>query len=292
MTLTVAALDGILTTQDRGRIGMARYGVGTSGAADRTSAKQANTLVGNDCDAALLELAGTVVALRAMTEVLVAVTGATRPVEVETARPSPHPPGGFAMPVLLSPDDLLWIGPAARGVFSYLAVRGGFQIAPVLGSCSFDVLAGIGPPPLRIGDVLEVGTMVASATVVGPPVVLPSDECLLRVVEGPRDGYIIDSDALYCNVFHVGGQFSRTALRLMTPNPLVRCGTELPSEGLLPGAIQVPGDGQPIVFLADHPVTGGYPVVGCLLAADVDRAAQCRPGTQIRFVRARSESSV
>ncbi len=170
----------------------------------------------------------------------------------------------------------------------YLAIRGGIDVAPVLGSRSTDTLSGIGPPPLQVGDVLPVGPEPAALPVVdlAPVRLPPGDTVVLRAVLGPArrlrhrpdraDGYHLDGVEPQRPHRHAAGGREAAAGRRRRDA----------ERGDGPGAIQVPPGGEPVVFLADHPVTGGYPVVAtvCDADVDVDRAAQVRPGQGVRFV--------
>nr|BFE68787.1 hypothetical protein GCM10020092_020880 [Actinoplanes digitatis] len=175
-----------------------------------------------------------------------------------------------------------------RGLRSYLAVRGGFAVPPVLGSRSTDRLTGIGPPRPAADDVLPIGTAppggrgtgTASARGATPPAGEPWE-----VDIGPRDDWFtaVALETLLSAEFTVSPASDSVGLRLTGP-ALSRSRTaELPSEGVVRGAIQVPPDGQPIIFQSDHPVTGGYPVIAVLTPAAADLAAQARPGAKVRF---------
>jgi biotin-dependent carboxylase-like uncharacterized protein len=186
-----------------------------------------------------------------------------------------------------------------------VAVRGGIDMPPVLGSRSADLRSGLGPAPLRPGDRLPVGqpseTPPAQAIQAGqagqagpealgaevaPVMPVPGEATELRVIPGPRDDWFeAGALELLCGTGYVVTPASdRTGLRLDGP-ALPRAGDdELPSEGVVTGALQVPPGGQPILLLADHPVTGGYPVVAVVAAADIGLAAQLRPGSRVRFV--------
>jgi biotin-dependent carboxylase-like uncharacterized protein len=278
---------GLLTTiQDLGRPGYAHLGVGRSGALDAPALARANALVGNLGTAAGLETTLTGVSLRAEAPVTVAVTGAPAPVTVDGTRVD------FDAPVDVPEGALLEVGPASVGVRSYVAVAGGITVAPVLGSRSTDTLSGLGPPPVRAGFVLPLGT--SDRTVAPPPPEVtygePADEVTVRIRMGPRhDWFSVPArDALVEQPYTLSVKSNRVAARLSGP-PLTRATPgELPSEGIVLGAIQVPADGQPLVFLADHPTTGGYPVIAVVDRADLPLLAQARPGTRIRFVVRRS----
>ena len=281
-SLTVVDPGPLTTVQDAGRVGWAHLGVPRAGALDGPAADHANRLVGNDVAAAVLETTLGGVTLTAEGTLTVAVTGAPCPVSVGGRAVS------FAEPFVVREGQRLTVGPAARGVRSYVAVAGGVAVEPVLGSRSTDTLAFVGPPPLRAGDVLPVGTAAAlpRGTDVGHVRGLPRP-ALLRVYDGPRLDWF-DADVLGTLTsapYTVTGESNRVGLRLEGGRlRRVRQG-ELPSEGLVLGAVQVPPSGQPLVFLADHPTTGGYPVVGLVDPADLWQCAQLRPGEQVRFTR-------
>jgi biotin-dependent carboxylase-like uncharacterized protein len=282
--LTVLASGLLTTVQDRGRPGWASIGVTRSGAADRQAAALANRLVGNDAAAAVLEVTVGGLQVQAGRTLLVAVSGAPAPVTVD-GRAAP-----FDAPLTLRPGQVLGLGNPAVGLRSYLAVRGGIGVPPVLGSRSTDTLSGLGPAPLRPGDVLPVGALAAAEPVVDvAPVGAPSSRPVLRVLPGPRRDWMAPTawTALTTEDWTVSPDSDRVGLRLAGPR-LDRARTdELPSEGLVPGAVQVPPDGAPVLFLVDHPVTGGYPVLAVVTTDDLPAAAQLRPGDRVRFRPAR-----
>ncbi len=274
--LTVLAPGPLTTVQDRGRPGLAALGVGRSGAADRASAALANRLVGNPPDAAVLEVTLGGLALRAEADLLVVTTGAR----------CPGSPAHVA-PVRVRAGDRLRLGLPASGLRSYLGVRGGIDVPPVLGSRSTDVLAGLGPAVVAAGDVLPVGTSTVPlpGVDVAPVADPPAGEVTVRLLPGPRGDWFTSRawPTLTGAVYTVTSQSNRVGLRLDGP-VLDRARTgELPSEGMVRGAVQVPPSGTPVLFLADGPVTGGYPVIGYVEDGDVDRCAQLRPGQALRF---------
>ncbi|MEO6880550.1 MAG: biotin-dependent carboxyltransferase family protein [Mycobacteriaceae bacterium] len=276
--LTVLATGPLALVQDRGRPGLGAMGVGRSGAADRRSHDLANRLVANDASAATIEVVLGGLAVRAEVDLTVAVTGAPAPVDVDQT------PVGHASVLRLRAGSVLSMGAPSTGLRSYLAVRGGITVEQVLGSRATDTLSGLGPPPLEPGMVLPVGPAPeAVPTLDQAPVVLPEPGLLvLRARGGPRADWICDD--LFGRAWTVSQHSDRIGARLDgEPLALVPGRGELPSEGVVRGAVQVPPSGQPVLFLADHPVTGGYPVVAIVIDADVDRAAQARPGQPIRF---------
>jgi biotin-dependent carboxylase-like uncharacterized protein len=279
----------LATVQDLGRPGYGHLGVPRSGAADVASLRLANRLVGNPDGAAGIEFTLGRAALRFPAGARVAVTGAPVPLTVEpaaeeAARDMPHG-SAFEVPA----GSVLRVGAPPAGVRSYLAVHGGVGVPPVLGSRSADLRSGLGPAALRPGDVLPVGdeqTAAMQPTVMQPTVMpVAGETAVLRVVAGPRDDWFAP-DALRelcAGTYVVTPASDRTGLRLDgAALPFAGRG-ELLSEGVVTGALQVPHGGRPILLLADHPVTGGYPVIATVLSADIGLAAQLRPGSKLRF---------
>ncbi|MFG1738089.1 biotin-dependent carboxyltransferase family protein [Micromonospora chalcea] len=277
---------GALTTvQDQGRPGWAHLGVPRSGALDPAALRLANRLVGNEEHAAGLEITMTGCVLRFTRAVAVALTGAPAEVVVEWPRPGARRrPADVGRPLALPAGAVLRVGPARAGVRTWLAVSGGITVEPVLGSRATDTLSGLGPPPLRAGDRLPLGTPSGpppsvDLTVPGP---VP-DELRLTVRPGPRQDWFTAQalDLLCGTAYTVSPDSNRVGARLAGAALPRAVAGELPSEGLVLGAVQVPPDGQPLVFLADHPTTGGYPVVG--VVDDVTPLAQARPGATVTF---------
>ena len=281
--LEVVATAGRALVQDLGRPGHAASGVGRSGAADRSALRLVNRLLANPEDAAAIEVTFGGLTLRAGPDLpaplTVALAGAPAPADVDGI-----PVGHHAL-VTLRTGRTLRLGTPATGMRTYLGVRGGIAVPAVLGSRSTDTLSELGPAPLAEGDLLPVGPEPAGLPLLDvAPVPLPPDgTVVLRAVPGPRDDRLADPGALATTTWTVSGRSDRIGMRLEGAR-LDRTGRgELPSEGMVRGCVQVPPGGEPVLFLADHPVTGGYPVVAVVLDADVDRAAQARPGQRLRF---------
>ncbi|MEV6410899.1 biotin-dependent carboxyltransferase family protein [Kribbella sp. NPDC051718] len=272
MTLAVLETGPLATIQDRGRVGLAALGVPRSGACDQRSYELANRLVGNKPGAAVIEVTFGGLALRAEAEVVIAATGA------------PCAGAPLNAPTTLREGEVLRLGAPRSGLRTYVAVRGGIAVPSVLGSRATDLLSGLGPAPLRAGDVLPIGTEqgampgVDLAAVADPA----AGEVVVRVTPGPRADWFAP-EALRGQAYTVSSNSNRIGVRL-DGTPLVRRREgELPSEGMALGAIQVPPSGLPVIFLADHPVTGGYPVIAYVATADLDLCAQVRPGQPLRF---------
>jgi KipI family sensor histidine kinase inhibitor len=290
--ITVLKSGPLLLVEDLGRPGGASIGAGRSGVLDRAALTLGNRLVGNDEGAAGLEVL-LQAALRFEQATWFAVTGARgalslngHPIEPDVA-------------VRASAGDVLRLGYAERGVRYVVALRGGVAVARELGSASTDIGAGIGRPPLSDGDPIVLGGAASreipavDALTVWPP---PQDEVDVHVVAGPRQDWFSPAsiDRFYDTGWEVTPESNRVGARLRSSagEALERSDdhalpAELPSEPMVPGAIQVPPSGQPTVLLADAPVTGGYPVIAVVADADLDLFAQLRPGQRVRFRHAR-----
>ncbi|WNZ06075.1 carboxyltransferase domain-containing protein [Paenarthrobacter ureafaciens] len=287
--------------EDLGRRGHGPLGVSAAGALDRASIRRANRLVGNASTAAAIESVGGGLSIEAIGDQVIAVTGAPTALTVQSpswADPVNHdggpPPGatrtvGMAAPFALLDGEVLSLGVPESGFRNYVAIRGGIDVPAVLGSRSADTMSGIGPAPLRVGKELRAGSDTVS-TAVGSPELQPDfpgaeTVTVLDVVPGPRADWFDQSalESLASQDWVVTPQSNRVGMRL-DGQPLVRTRDgELPSEGTMAGALQIPPAGLPVLFLADHPITGGYPVIGVVRDEHLDRAAQVPVGGKIRF---------
>lgn len=277
--LRVHATGPLALVQDLGRRGLSGVGVGRSGAADRGSLRQLNRALANPDDAAAVEVTFGGLEVEVLDEGLwCCVTGAPGPVRLDGRDVGSH------AVFFAEPGSRVVIGRPDAGLRSYLGVRGGVAADVVLGSRASDVMSGLGPAPLAAGDVLPVGTpgkrFPEVDSVTAPDL---AGEVVLRAVRGPRDGWVEDVDALVAGTWSVTERSNRVGMRLGGHTLHPSRDQQLPSEGAWRGAVQVPPSGEPVLFLADHPVTGGYPVVAVVVDADVDRAAQLRPGDPVRF---------
>lgn len=264
---------GLLTTiQDLGRPGFAHLGVPRSGVLDQGALAAANRLVGNPAGSACLETTLTGCVLRARGTQVVAVTGAFADIEVE-GRPMP-----WGSRLVVPDGGVLRVGPARHGARSVVAVAGGFEADRILGSRSRDTLSGLGPAPLAADALLAVGTAAGredeQAEIPFQPVARR-----LRLLPGPHVGWCA-SESLSGARWQVSPESNRVGLRL-EGSAVERQPGEIQSFGMIAGAVQLPPSGQPIVLLADHATTGGYPVVAVIERADLDACAQWRPGDEI-----------
>jgi KipI family sensor histidine kinase inhibitor len=275
---------GLLTTvQDMGRPGWRRFGIPASGALDPGALGAANAAVGNPAGAACLELTFPGPVLRALADIEVAVAGADLGAHCD-GRPMPA-----ERAVAMRANAEITFTAPRRGQWAYLAVSGGIDAPLVFGSRSANArggLPGLAGRPLRAGDVLGRGEGAGALPAGTPRADAAPEGAPVRVVLGPQtDAFQPDAvPALLGAAYEVTLQRDRSGMRLRGPALRHRSGAQVFSDGLLPGTIQVPGDGQPIVILADGPTTGGYPRIATVVTADLARVAQAAPGTKVRFV--------
>ncbi|MBG6098475.1 KipI family sensor histidine kinase inhibitor [Nocardioides luteus] len=285
-----------LVIEDLGRPGHAALGVSASGTADRRALRAANRAVGNAPAAAGFELAGGGAVLRFTGPAVVAVAGAAAETTIVRSDGPPLPVEHGAATALEDGEELR-LGAVTAGLRAVIAVRGGLDLPPALGSLSSDTLAGLGPGdlggrPLRAGDVVPLRGPAAAPYAVEPGAApgdqlpAPDETVVLRIVLGPREDWFTQAGVrtLVEQEWNVTPRSDRVGVRLEGAVPLERAVSgELPSEGAVTGAIQVPPDGQPVLFLPDHPLTGGYPIIGAVIDRDLDLAGQLPPGVRIRF---------
>jgi len=289
ITLEILRTGPLALVEDLGRAGMAHMGVTRSGAADRRSHTLANRLVANPDDRATIEVMfGGFSARVRGGDVDIAITGADTDPTVNGKL------FGTNSIRRVKDGQVISLGTPHAGMRSYLAVRGGFDVSPVLGSRSFDVMSAIGPRPLQAGDIVAVGPQAGEYPELDQAPVAAIEGRLLdlQVIPGPRDDWFVNPDALVHNVWVATDRSDRVGMRLSgTPMRYRDPERQLPSEGATRGAIQVPPNGLPVILGPDHPVTGGYPVAGVIVDADIDKVAQIRPGQTVRLHWARPRSA-
>jgi antagonist of KipI len=285
---------GLLTTlQDRGRHGHAALGVGAAGPMDEVAFRLANALVGNADAAAAIEISLLGPRLRFEAPTLIAFTGAEFDVRINQM----SAPGW--RPLHVAAGSVLEFGPARCGARAYLAVAGGFAAQSVLGSMATDVNARLGPlggRPLQAGDVIAFP--VARATNVPEPRECPPTWSLdprpwfdadpahpIRLIRGPHCDTLDEASlaALFTQEFRIGIDSNRVGYRLDGTRLMLAAPLELVSEAVAFGSVQLPPGGQPIVLMAEHPTTGGYPRIGQVAAVDLPRLAQRQAGDRVRF---------
>lgn len=287
--LKVVSSDRPALYQDFGRPGNAHQGVSKSGAADLRALRDANELVGNAPGTAAIEVTYGGFSVLAEKHVTLAVAGAPAPANITAADGRVF---GVAtdMAIALNAGEMLTLGFPKTGVRTYIAIRGGVDVEHVMGSASTDTLAKIGPKPITAGDFILQGCATCEA-VRGYPLTLPAlpsseDIIVLDVVMGPRTDWFTPGSrsAFFDQLWTVTQESNRVGVRLQGHVALTRdCLEELPSEGTLRGSIQVPRNGQPVLFMADHPLTGGYPVIAVVAEHHLSLAAQIPIGAHVRF---------
>ncbi|AQT45558.1 sensor histidine kinase inhibitor, KipI family [Bartonella apihabitans] len=279
-----------VTFQDRGRLFQSSQGLSPSGALDQKAMANANRLVGNSLEQPVLEFTYGNARIKALQPSVIAFTGANLPITIKSAKGKVFV---FEknIPLAIDEGDEIILGRPLAGFRNYMALRGGFKVEPVLKSASFDSLSNLGPKPLSAGDNIFIANNSALRPVLlslDDPYFLPEagDNVVLDVVMGPRtDWFTEQSIAMFLEKhWQVTSASNRIGIRLQSDTRLERSRSdELPSEGTVTGAIEVPANGEPVLFLRDRPVTGGYPVIANLVEDQIDLAAQIPIGASIRF---------
>jgi 5-oxoprolinase (ATP-hydrolysing) subunit C len=277
--LVISAIGPASSVQDGGRYGAQRYGLTPSGAMDRLGLAAANILVGNATFAAAIEIGPFGATFTAREgAVRVALAGAARNADISGRAVA------FDSSMTLADGEVLTLGFARGGSFSYLAIEGAIQGEPMFGSLSVNARAGLGSPyprPLQAGDELEA-TGASGAT--ERRVDLPLVDGPIRVVMGPQDDEFGDGRSLFLDSeWKISATSDRMGYRLEGPVIRHLHGHNIVSDGTVNGSIQVPGNGQPIVLMPDRGTSGGYPKIATVISADLGRFAQIPAGRDFRF---------
>ena len=286
--LTVVRPGLFATIQDLGRVGYQELGMPVAGALDPVALRLANALVGNPAGAAGVEVALLGPALKVEAEsVRVAVVG-PMVLSLERDGQSPAPLEPYRTHTLAR-GDVLKLGAVTGAAVACLAVAGGFALEPFLGSLSTYVRAGIGPlggKPLGDGARLP---LVRGEAPAGADVELPHAPDYgggpVRVVLGPQeDRFTAEAVETFLSAtYRVGKEADRMGLRLEGPALRHKGPADIPSDGLVTGSIQVPGNGQPILLLNDHQTAGGYAKIATVISADLPRVGRLSPGGSLSF---------
>ncbi len=284
----------LTTVQDLGRSGYQQFGVPTSGALDSYAFRVGNLLVGNAEGAASLEITLLGCQLRALRETMIAIAGADLAATVNGEITSTWESR------LLKRGDVLSFPRLNSGCRAYLAVAGGIAVPPVMQSASTYTRAGIGGfggRPLRKGDILQSNKSIASATVARMPseyIPVYGNRIALRVILGPQDDLFTEEgiSTFLSSEYTVSTQADRMGYRLEGPCIQHREGADIVSDGIPLGAVQLPGDGLPIILLVDRQTTGGYTKIATTVSVDIPRIAQAKPGDKINFQQVDEEQAV
>lgn len=283
---------GLMTTvQDKGRFGYQASGMQVSGVMDRYSAIIANALAGNDADAALLETTFIGPEIEAQERLLVAVTGGQPIISIDGRDAAPY------RTHVLQPGQRLKVAGMKSGIRAYIAIAGGIDVPVVMGSRSTNLklkIGGCSGRKLNAGDILPVGKASEQAKNVmegnasARSISIQQDASsvkTIRIVLGPQNNYFSQEtlDALEQAEYSITNESDRMGYRLSGPAIEKTITKDLITDGIVFGSIQIPPNGQPIIMMADHQTTGGYPKVGTVISADLSVLAQCTPGTKLRF---------
>ncbi len=291
MSVLVKTPGPLTTVQDEGRFFYQSSGIRPSGVMDAAAYEAANALVGNAKGEAVLEMTFLGAALEFQSAAWFALTGADMQAKLDGV------PVERYRAVRAEAGQTLAVGMAATGCRGYLAVRGGFDVPLVMSSRSTDVsakLGGFGGRALKAGDVLPTLTAdnwTPTDLCYEPPIY--ESEITVRVVPGPQEEYFTAAgvDTFFSAVYEISPNSDRMGLRLDGPEVESISGTDIVSDGIVFGSIQVPSGGVPIILMADHQTAGGYAKIGTVLSFDLPKLAQARPGDKVRFARISAEEA-
>ena len=270
MTILVQSPGLLTTVQDLGRPGHGIDGVSRAGAADPLALRLGNLLLGNPANTPALEttlLGGTYVFPDGAT---IALTGATpfalAPYEIHT----------------IAPGQTIQLGPLTNGARCYLCVQGGIDVPRIGGSASTHLLSGLGGGPILKGAVLQIAATTNEPKPTSIPEALKTNRKTVRVTRGPQADQF-ESRLFYQTEYQVTQDTNRMGIRLAGPPVPAFHDSQMRTEGVPLGAIQIPANGQPIILFVDQQTTGGYPKIANVITADLPSLGQLRPGDKVRF---------
>ena len=287
MSVKIVLPGAVMTVQDGGRYGYQETGIQVSGAMDQASFKKANYLVGNDETEAVLEVTLFGGMLEFTEDTIVAVTGADMGPMVD------EEPVEMNCPLLIKKGQILALGMTRQGCRTYLAFAGGIDVPLVMGSRSTNLkcaFGGYGGRALKAGDVLELGKPKLSFDRVKKRRTkgIETEKIIeVRAVPGPQQEYFTEAGekAFYSGTYTITDQSDRMGYRLKGSLVESKNGTDIISDAIPLGAVQIPPSGQPIVLLADRQTTGGYAKIAVVCSFDIPKLAQGRPGDKVRFLK-------
>lgn len=287
MAVKIVLPGAVMTVQDGGRYGYQEAGVQVSGAMDQMAFRNANYLVGNEEPEAVLEVTLFGGTLEFTEDTITAITGADMEPVVD------GDPVEMNCPLLIRKGQILTLGMTRQGCRTYLAFAGGIDVPLVMGSRSTNLkcaFGGYGGHALKEGDVLELGKPKLSFDRVKRRRTkgIETEKIIeVRAVPGPQQEYFTEAGekAFYSGTYTITDQSDRMGYRLKGPSVESKNGTDIISDAIPLGAVQIPPSGQPIVLLADRQTTGGYAKIAVVCSFDIPKLVQGRPGDKVRFLK-------
>jgi len=293
LKMTILNPGPLSTIQDTGRYGVMAGGFSPGGAMDTRSLKIANLLVGNPLSDGCIEMTMSGIKARFECDAVIAITGAD--MKPKLIKSTSQDTSGEMIPMYCAVEvkkgDILAMGVAGKGVRSYLAVAGGFDLTKVMGSMSTNLkcsLGGFEGRALQTGDALLL-RRESKAALIGPRRIQPEngypDHLTVRIVKGPQEDYFTEKgmDTFLQEAYIVSDQSDRMGVRLLGSKIESKDGVDIISDGIVTGSVQIPASGTPIIMMADRQTTGGYAKIATIISVDVNKIAQARPGNTMRF---------
>lgn len=285
MSVKVVIPGPLTTVQDAGRYGYMNSGIGTSGVMDEVSYKKANYLVGNENGEAVLEVTLFGGTMEFTEDAVIAVTGATMDVKIN------EEPTEMYRAYQVKAGDILSLGMVTAGCRTYVAFAGGIDVPVVLGSRSTNLkckMGGYEGRALAAGDIFEIGKNGRSYEALKDRMAKPdvyTSPITVRVIEGPQEEYFteVGKKTFYNETYTISDQSDRMGYRMEGASIESVNGTDIISDGIALGSIQVPTNGKPIILLADRQTTGGYAKIATVCSFDIPKLVQGKPGDQVRF---------
>ncbi len=292
MSISVIKPGPLTTVQDAGRFGYQSSGIRPCGVMDTAAYEAGNALVGNTRGEAVLEMTFLGGTFTFQDSAWIALTGADMGAALEGA-PVPR-----YQPVFVKEGQTLTINMAVSGCRGYLAVRGGIDVPPVMGSRSTETgahIGGLNGRPLKSGDILPVPGDDGWQPPTGNAFRLPvyTNDIEVRVIPGPQEGVFTAAgvETFYTSAYEVSPNSDRMGIRFDGPEIESSHGTDIVSDGIVFGSVQIPSGGRPIILMADHQTAGGYAKIGTVISFDLPKLAQARPGDNVRFRRITAEEA-
>ena len=287
MNLRIITPGPLSTVQDLGRFGFMQSGFSPNGAMDTYSARLANLLVGNSQGEGVIEMTLSGITAEFDCETVIAITGADMNPQINGE------PIEMYKSIHVSQGDVLSMNTARKGMRSYLAVAGSFDINPVMGSVSTNLKCGVGGfegRKLKAGDCIPLRGTV-DLLCFGTRKISPCNDYKtgveVRAVAGPQDDYFSESELkkFFSSEYKVSAKSDRMGIRMEGEKISSLNGVDIISDGVVTGSVQIPSSGEPIVMMADRQTTGGYAKIATVITPDLKYLAQLQPGNTVKFIR-------